>query len=125
MSAPADTGIPGGASLPSSSEPPYPPSLRSEPPLLVTAITLRPKGRAVFLGELADHGRIGGIDGLDELIVGNRAADPQRVPSGAAYVRHHRHIVRIPQQPLVGRLPGAGALQAHRSPRSPRAGAEE
>src|SRR6185312_15547514 len=52
----------------------------TRPPLAARSKPSRLLSRAVLLGQLADHGRVGGIDRLDQLVVRDRAADPQRVP---------------------------------------------
>src|SRR5215813_10233230 len=105
MSAPADTGIPGRGIVSSVTSRHLP---RSYDP----NHSGTPSG-TVFLRQFADHGRVGAVDRLDQLVVRDRAADPQRVPPGAADVGHDGRVLRVPQQPLVGCLPAGSALQAY------------
>src|ERR1700680_3013638 len=112
MSAPADTGIPGRGIVSCATEScPTSPSLVTVPPVPLPgqksqslsrtgraarpATSSRHPWRTVFLGQFADNGRIGGVDGLEELIVGDGAADSQRVPPGATNVSHHRRVIRV------------------------------
>src|SRR5205823_10007264 len=68
------------------------------------------RGRALLLRELADHGVVGEVDGLEELVVRDGAAGQERVPAGAADVGHDRRVVRVALQPLVGDLAVRAAL---------------
>src|SRR4029077_4635990 len=70
--------------------------------------------RAVLLRQLGHHGVIGGVDGLKQLIVGDRAAGPQAVPAGPADVGHDGGVIGITQQPFVGQLAVRAAFQPHR-----------
>src|SRR6266487_2598999 len=76
-----------------------------------------PTARAVLLRQPGDHRVIGGVDGLTEFVVGNRAAGLQGVPARAPDVSHHRSIVRVAQQPLVGHLSGGATLESDRGAR--------
>jgi hypothetical protein len=42
----------------------------------------------VLFWQLADHGVVGGVDGLEQLIVADRAIDAQAVPAGPADIGH-------------------------------------
>src|SRR5262249_6566375 len=75
-------------------------------------------GRAVLPGQLGDYGVVGGVDGLAQLVVGDRAAGPQRVPARAPDVGHDRGVAGVAQDPLVGHLTVRAALEAHRGGRS-------
>src|SRR6516164_1058865 len=68
--------------------------------------------RTVLLRQLADDRRVGGVDGLHDLVVADRAAEPEVVPAGAPDVGHDGGVVRVAQQPLVRGVPAGAALQA-------------
>src|SRR5207247_845717 len=69
-------------------------------------------GRALALRQLADDRLVRRIDRLVQLVVGYRAADLQRVPTGPAYVGHHLGVPRVPLEPLVGHLAVRAAFHA-------------
>ena len=56
-----------------------------------------------------DHHRVGGVDRLEDLVVGDGAADGEAVPARAADVAGGDGVAGIAQQPLVGVPPGAPA----------------
>src|SRR5690242_5344927 len=66
------------------------------------------------LRQLGDDGVVGGVDRLAELVVGDRTAEPQRVPAGATDVGHHRGVVGVLEEPLVGLGTGRPTLEADR-----------
>src|SRR6516165_6194778 len=74
--------------------------------------------RAVLLWQLGDHGLIGGVDGLAQLVVGDRAPGLQRVPARAPDIRHDGCLAGVAQQPLIGHLASGPALEAHRGDRA-------
>ena len=63
-----------------------------------------------LLGQPLDDQPVGLVDGVEQVLVGDGAAEGQVVPAGPADVRHHRGVAREPVQPLVGHLAAATAL---------------
>src|SRR5829696_5833340 len=69
--------------------------------------------RPVLPGQLRHHLLVRAVEGLEDLGVGDGTAEAEGVPAVPADVGHHRGVVGVAGQPLVGLRAGA-ALQADR-----------
>ena len=74
------------------------------------SVSVVPAVGTVLLRQLRDDEPVGLVDRLEQLVVGDRAAEGEVVPAGPADVGHHRRVVREAVEPLVGHLAGGTAL---------------